>query len=150
MSRDHEALTEILSGTSKYSFFYGLILDENSTPMMGSFYLQPSRVLRASSINLPEFLIPAFRTTKKARLFSTSQPCAFRVGGAPIILPPGVTLRLNEPPVRRKNIPTRIEPLRLIEVEGPLGFQADIPNKGKYPLIDILHQENSLSNFPPT
>lgn len=91
---------------------------------MGSFYLQPSRALRSSSINLPEFLIPAFHNAKKARPFSTSQPCAFRVGGAPITLPPGVTLKLNEPPVRRKNVPTRIERLRLIEVEGPLGIQA--------------------------
>ena len=90
---------------------------------MGSFHLQTTRILYTSFLNLPEFLIPACRTAKKARPFSTSRPCAFRVGGAPVSLPPGVSLKVVEPPVRRKNIPTRREWVRLIEIEGPLGLQ---------------------------
>lgn len=106
---------------------------------MGSYCIHSSRILRKSSVNLPDFLIPAFHTIKKARPFSTTLPCASRIGEAPVSLPPDVTVTIIEPPVRPKHLVTRVQAPRMIQVEGPLGlqpqtssireiFQIDIPN----------------------
>ncbi|KAI4099092.1 MAG: hypothetical protein L6R37_006140 [Teloschistes peruensis] len=73
---------------------------------------------------LPDFLLPAFHPLPRSithpshRPFTTSPRLMSRVGAEPIPLPPSVHLRLVEPP---KGPITRVEPLRTIEVEGPLG-----------------------------
>ncbi|KAL9047048.1 MAG: hypothetical protein Q9214_000276, partial [Letrouitia sp. 1 TL-2023] len=81
--------------------------------------LQP--FYRRRSINLPDFLVPAFYgpESSASRPFSTSTPRASRVGATPVPVPPGVIIRLLEPSKRRGRI-TRFEPPKLLEIEGPL------------------------------
>ncbi|KAA6413576.1 MAG: mitochondrial 54S ribosomal 16 [Lasallia pustulata] len=71
---------------------------------------------------IPGFLLPAFCSATTPRPFSSSPPCASRIGAATISLPPEVNLRLLDPPAskRRASI-TRTEPAKMVEVEGPLG-----------------------------
>lgn len=71
---------------------------------------------------LPAFLLPAFSSTPTVRPFSTSIPCASRVGGATLSLPPEVNMTILAPPtpMNKKRI-SRVEPVATVEVEGPLG-----------------------------
>jgi len=70
--------------------------------------------------SVPDFLLPAFAQLGPRRNFSSSLRCRSRIGGAPLSIPPEVNLRLLEPPPKRKTV-SRVEPLQIIEVEGPLG-----------------------------
>lgn len=71
---------------------------------------------------LPAFLLPAFSSTPTVRPFSTSIPCASRVGGATLSLPPEVNMTILAPPTpKNKNRISRVEPVATVEVEGPLG-----------------------------
>ena len=78
------------------------------------------KTIQRVAILLPDFLVPAISCTT-SRCFSSSSPCASRVGSAPLSLPSEVNLRLLEPPVKRKKSITRIEPPKVLEIEGPLG-----------------------------
>ena len=73
------------------------------------------------SIALPEFLIPAFSTNAASRSFATTSRCASRIGSAPLSLPAEVNLRILEPPIQKKLV-SRMEPPRILEIEGPLGW----------------------------
>lgn len=78
-----------------------------------------SKLLRQTSLQLPEFLIPAFASAR-VRPFSITPPCASRIGEAPLSLPSDVKLTIVEPQQRSKQV-TRIEPLRTVEIHGKLG-----------------------------
>ncbi len=84
--------------------------------------IQSSQLLRRSFLGLPDLLKTA-SCTSRAQPFSTTPPCASRIGRAQISLPPDVTLRIIEPPVRPQQLLTRVEVPRVVEVEGPLGLQ---------------------------
>lgn len=70
---------------------------------------------------LPDFLIPAFSQRRTARSFASTSKRASRIGSAPLSLPREVNLRILEPP-KQKKLVTRVEPPRILEVEGPLGW----------------------------
>ncbi|KAL8993387.1 MAG: hypothetical protein Q9169_006390 [Polycauliona sp. 2 TL-2023] len=80
------------------------------------------KLLYQSTVLLPDFLLPSFQygPLQAKRSFAGSAPRTSRVGAAPIALPPDVNLRLLDPP-RRKGTVTRVEPPRIVEIEGPLG-----------------------------
>lgn len=69
---------------------------------------------------LPDFLVPALSTLHPSRNLSNTLRCASRIGSASVSVPPEVHLRLIDPPKTRKLV-TRIEPPRILEIEGPLG-----------------------------
>ncbi|MCJ1336396.1 hypothetical protein MMC09_001672 [Bachmanniomyces sp. S44760] len=74
------------------------------------------------SSNVPDFLAPALCNASTRQKFSTSPHPRSRIGGAPLSLPPEVDLRILEPVVsKRKTSITRVEPPRIVEVQGPLG-----------------------------
>ncbi|MCJ1224390.1 hypothetical protein MMC12_001035 [Toensbergia leucococca] len=95
--------------------------------------LQLLNCQRCPSASLPDFLIPAFLTPKHA--FSTTTPRASRIGKTVLSLPPEVNLRFLEPlKSRRKATVQRVEPPRIVEVEGPLGkMSMNLPN---YMILD--------------
>ncbi|KAI9873557.1 MAG: hypothetical protein M1830_010856 [Pleopsidium flavum] len=75
--------------------------------------------------SLPAFLLPAFCRSNGLRAFSASVPCASRVGGATLSIPPEVNLRLLEPPSSKsKSRVSRSEPVSTVQVEGPLGIMS--------------------------
>ena len=80
------------------------------------------QLLKQPLVALPDFLIPSFQNYLPVtrRSFASSAPRSSRVGKAAIALPPDVNLRLLDPP-RRKGAITRVEPLKTVEIEGPLG-----------------------------
>ena len=81
-------------------------------------------IVNGASI-LPDFLLPAFATVPRGKPFSCSAKCTSRIGGAAISLPPEVDLRILAPPAPKKKTLVRVEPLRTVEVEGPLGMPYD-------------------------
>ena len=84
---------------------------------------------------LPAFLLPAFSCTPNVRPFSTSTPCASRVGGATLSLPPEVNMTVLAPPTpKNKNRVGRSEPVATVQVEGPLGTDQSNPQD----LIQVL------------
>ncbi|KAI4284744.1 MAG: hypothetical protein L6R38_001200 [Xanthoria sp. 2 TBL-2021] len=80
------------------------------------------KLLKQPVAALPDFLVPSLLNLplRTRRSFASSAPRTSRVGAAPIALPPDVNLRLLDPPKRRSTI-TRVEPLKTVEIEGPLG-----------------------------
>ncbi|KAL8664841.1 MAG: hypothetical protein Q9202_002703 [Teloschistes flavicans] len=87
--------------------------------------IKPTKLFRTSRTlsSLPDFLLPAFQPLHRPfplHSFTTSAPRPSRVGAEPVPLPPDVHLRLLDPP-KRKGAITRVEPPRVLEVEGPLG-----------------------------
>ncbi|KAI4199624.1 MAG: hypothetical protein LQ350_004499 [Teloschistes chrysophthalmus] len=106
---------------------------------------KPTTLLRLTTKPLSpllDFLLPAFHPLPRPfahpphnRPFTTSPPFLSRVGAEPIPLPPFVHLRLVDPP---KGPITRVEPLRTIEVEGPLGTASvQLPPFVNYSLDEI-------------
>ena len=81
---------------------------------------------------LPAFLLPAFSSSPSFRPFSTSTPCASRVGGATLSLPPEVNMTILAPPTpKNKNRVSRTEPVSTVQVEGPLGTNPSTRFKGQ-------------------
>ncbi|KAI4269881.1 MAG: hypothetical protein LQ337_007024 [Flavoplaca oasis] len=80
------------------------------------------KLARQPIVALPDFLVPSLHNPpfSTRRAFTSSAPRSSRVGAAPIALPSDVNLRLLDPPKRRGAV-TRIEPPKIVEVEGPLG-----------------------------
>ena len=78
------------------------------------------KVYSRPSVPLLDFLIPAFPTATISRSFASTSKCASRIGSAPLSLPAEVNLRILEAPKQKKLI-SRVEPPRILEIEGPLG-----------------------------
>jgi large subunit ribosomal protein L6 len=76
----------------------------------------------ARSCSLPAFLIPAFSQLLSARCFSTTYPTNSRVGGAPISVPPDVTLKFIDLPGMQFRGRAKDMPKIAVEVTGPRGM----------------------------
>jgi large subunit ribosomal protein L6 len=74
------------------------------------------------SVTLPDFLVPAFTNSSHQRFFSNAVSRPSRIGAAPLSIPPDVQLTLLEPvALKDGGALRRAEPLRTLEVKGPLG-----------------------------
>ncbi|OJJ45304.1 hypothetical protein ASPZODRAFT_152979 [Penicilliopsis zonata CBS 506.65] len=91
--------------------------------------------LRGSS--LPVFLAPAFSRPLRAQCFSSTSPAQSRIGGAPVSVPPEVSLQfinIRNPKVRGRG---KEIPNTAIEIKGPLGeITMKLP-----PFVDVAHDE---------
>lgn len=76
------------------------------------------------AVQVPDFLVPALLHRPRTRAFSTTPKCKSRIGSAPLSLPQEVNLRVMEPPPQRRDTITRTEPMKTVEVKGPLGKPA--------------------------
>jgi large subunit ribosomal protein L6 len=76
----------------------------------------------ARSRSLPTFLVPAFSQPLRAQCFSTTSAAQSRVGGAPISVPPEVSLKFVDLPQTQVRSRTKEIPKMAIEVKGPLGM----------------------------
>ena len=70
---------------------------------------------------LTDFLVPDLLSPPLYRRFSTTPKRKSRIGSATLSLPQEVSLRLLEPPPQKQRTIARSEPLKTVEVEGPLG-----------------------------
>jgi hypothetical protein len=71
--------------------------------------------------SLPIFLAPAYSHPLRTQCFSTTSPTQSRVGGAPISIPPEVSLKFIDLPQTQVRGRSKEIPKTAIEVKGPLG-----------------------------
>lgn len=75
--------------------------------------------LRSNAV--PSFLVPAFSQPLRAQ-FSTTSPAQSRVGGAPISIPPDVSLTfIDLPQAQTRGRSAKDIPKTAVQVKGPLG-----------------------------
>ncbi|KAE8132589.1 ribosomal protein L6, alpha-beta domain-containing protein [Aspergillus pseudotamarii] len=87
--------------------------------------------------SLPLYLAPAFSYPQRAQPFSTTSPTQSRVGGAPISVPPEVSLKFIDLPQTQVRGLAKDIPKTAIEVKGPLGeLTLSIP-----PFLEVAHDE---------
>ncbi|KAL2012305.1 hypothetical protein VTN00DRAFT_5023 [Thermoascus crustaceus] len=88
--------------------------------------------------SLPAFLVPAFSQPLRAQCFSTTSPAQSRVGGAPISIPPEVSLKFIDLPQTQVRGRAKETPKTAIEVNGPKGqLTLQIP-----PFVSVFHDES--------
>ncbi|RHZ54376.1 mitochondrial 54S ribosomal protein uL6m [Aspergillus thermomutatus] len=86
---------------------------------------------------LPVFLASAYSHPLRTQCFSTSSPTQSRVGGAPISIPPEVSLKFVDLPQTQVRGRSKEIPKTAIEVKGPLGeLTLNIP-----PFVEVAHDE---------
>ena len=73
------------------------------------------------ALHLPDFLVPALRSTRQGKSFSISSQCRSRIGSESLSLPPGVNVQILDPSVPKRKIVSMTESPKVVEVEGPLG-----------------------------
>ncbi|GMF67406.1 unnamed protein product [Aspergillus oryzae] len=71
--------------------------------------------------SLPIYLAPAFSQPQRTQPFSTTSSTQSRVGGAPISVPPEVSLKFIDLPQTQVRGVAKDIPKTAIEVKGPLG-----------------------------
>ncbi|KAA8644514.1 hypothetical protein EYZ11_004603 [Aspergillus tanneri] len=88
--------------------------------------------------SLPIFLAPAF-SLQQTQCFSTTSPTQSRVGGAPLSIPPSVSLKFIDLPQTEVRGKAKERPKSAIEVKGPLGeLTLNLP-----PFLKVAHDDAS-------
>ncbi|KAJ9224509.1 hypothetical protein DTO212C5_5086 [Paecilomyces variotii] len=87
---------------------------------------------------VPSFLVPAFSQPLRAQCFSTTSPAQSRVGGAPISIPPDVSLNfIDLPQAQTRGRSAKDIPKTAVQVKGPLGeMTLKIPT-----FLNVAHDE---------
>jgi large subunit ribosomal protein L6 len=69
--------------------------------------------------SIPTFLLPALQRTTASRPFSSTAPCASKIGSAPLSVPPGVTFNVVAPSAKGRG--SRVQAMSTVHIKGPLG-----------------------------